>query len=80
MVAGVSLLGVGDYLRTQNEHLLLAHLQFLIGGLELAQQQVVALLQLVGVVALGRAVRHCLTQLIQVILQLLVLRFKLLPL
>ncbi|TNN34353.1 hypothetical protein EYF80_055485 [Liparis tanakae] len=50
------LLGVANDLRPQDKDLLLATVQLLIGRAQLAEQHVVAVLQLVGRVALGRSV------------------------
>ena len=69
-----------DYLGPEQNHLLLANIQLLIGLFQLVEQQLVALLKLIGCAAVGGLVADVLPQLVQVVLQLLVLRFKLLPL
>lgn len=69
-----------DYLRAQNDDLLLASVQLLGGRFELTQQDVVAVLQFVGRIVLGGAFGDGLPQLVQVVLQLFVLGFQLLPL
>lgn len=76
----VLLLGCLHNLRPEDEHLLLAHLQLLVGRFQLVQKQVVAVLHVVGGVVLGGVVCDGLPQLIELIFQLLVLRLQLLPL
>ena len=74
------LLGRTDNLGPEDEHFLLANIQLLIGRLELVEQQVVAVLQLIGGAVLGGAVSDGLPEFVQVVLQLLVLRLQLLSL
>ena len=69
-----------DYLGPEQKHLLLAHIQLLIGRFQLSEQQLVALLKLIGRAVIGNPVADGLPHLVQVVLQLLVLRFQLLPL
>lgn len=69
-----------DYLRPQDEDLFLASVQLLVCCFELTQQDVVAVLQFVGRVVLGGTFGNSLPQLVQVVLQLFVLSFQLLPL
>lgn len=74
------LLGCLHNLCPQDEHLLLAHFQLLVGCFQLVQEQVVTVLDIVGGVVLGCPVCNSYPQLIQFIFQLLVLRLQLLPL
>ena len=75
-----ALAGAHD-LGPQDENLLLAHLQLLVGQPELAQQEAVAVGGAGGGgAALRGLVGHGFPQLVQLILQLLVLRLQLLPL
>lgn len=69
-----------DDLGPQDEHLLLADLQLLVGQLELVQQEAVAVWGAGGGVVLGGLDGHGFPQLIQVVLQLLIFRLQLLPL
>ena len=75
-----ALVGAHD-LGPQDENLLLAHLQLLVGHPELVQQEAVAVGGAGGSWAVLRGlVSHGFPQLVQLILQLLVLRLQLLPL
>lgn len=74
------LLGCLHDLRPEDEHLLLAHLQLLVGRFQLVQKKAVAVLHVVGGVVLRGVVCDGLPQLIELIFQLLVLRLQLLPL
>lgn len=74
------LLGCLHDLRPEDEHLLLAHLQLLVGRFQLVQKEVVAVLHIVGGVDLCGMVCNGLPQLIELIFQLLVLWLQLLPL
>lgn len=70
---------LADQLRAQDQHLLLAHVQLLAGGVELLQEHLVrrrARRRRAG----GAVAQQALPHLGQVVLQLLVLRFQLLAL